>query len=270
MKRELLTEDTLKLIKERKEDSSKGDFGVLLSLCGCETMTGAAYLSSTAALRSGLGLLRFCGDEKTLVKMQSILFEPVFLNIDSISDAKCDAFLCGCGIGRSYDALLEGILTSTRVPAVLDADCINFLSMHMDVLEKIKCPTILTPHPGEMARLLQTDIASIQADREGCARRFATTHGVYLVLKGKGTVIAEPDGSLYINTTGSSALAKGGSGDVLAGVIASLVAQGYDLSLSCRIGVYVHGLAADRLALEYGKSGVLPSDLPKEIGRIIG
>lgn len=270
MKHELLTDDVLKLIIPRKEDSSKGDFGTLLTLCGSENMTGAAYLASMAALRSGVGLLRFCGNAKTLESMKRILFEPVFLPLEEIGNADCSAFLCGCGIGRTYDGELKSILERCEVNAVLDADCINFLAMHMDVLENMKCQKVLTPHPGEMARLCKLSIAEIQSSRESIALDFARRYDCILVLKGRNTVIAEPDGSVFVNTSGSSALAKGGSGDVLAGVIASLAAQGYGLSAAARLGVYIHGLAADRLALLYGKSGVIPSDLPKEIGRILG
>ena len=262
--------ETLKLIKERKEDSSKGDFGLLLTLCGSENMTGAAYLSATAALRSGVGLLRFCANQATLEKMQRILFEPIFQPLESISFEKATAFLCGCGIGRDYDDRLESILTSSPVPTIIDADGINFIAMHKDVLGKLKNPIILTPHPGEMSRLIGSDIAFVQSNRVNLASNFAKEHNLHLVLKGKDSVIACPNGDVFINTTGSSALAKGGSGDVLAGVIASLVAQGYEIESACRLGVYIHGLAGDRLALRLGKSGVLPSDLPMEIGRILG
>lgn len=270
MGRYLLGDETLNLIRPRKEDSSKGDFGTLLTLCGSENMTGAAYLSVMAALRSGVGLLRFCGNGETLEKMQRILFEPTFLPITEIDSVSRTAFLCGCGIGRNYDGLLAEILENCKTPCVIDADCINYLSLHIDVLGRMNCQRILTPHPGEMARLCKKSIDEIQASREEIASEFAESHGCILVLKGKNTVIADTGGNVFINQSGSSALAKGGSGDVLAGVIASLLAQGYQALDAARIGVYVHGLAADRLAVNYGKSGVIPSDLPKEIGRILG
>jgi NAD(P)H-hydrate epimerase len=270
MGRYLLDEKTLNLILPRKEDSNKSDFGTLLTLCGSKNMTGAAYFSAMGALRSGVGLLRFCGNEDTLNKAQQILFEPTFLSLEDIKNTNYTAFLCGCGIGRAYDEYLEEILLGCDVPCVLDADCINFLSQHIDVLGKMKCRRILTPHPGEMARLCKTDIASIQENREKLAMDFAREHKCILVLKGKNTVIADGSGDVFINQSGSSALAKGGSGDVLAGVIASLLAQGYRAEDAAKLGVYVHGLAADNLEKSLGKSGVLPSDLPKEIGRILG
>lgn len=263
-------EDTLKLIKPRKEDSSKGDFGCLTMLCGCAAMTGAAALSAYGALRSGLGLLRFSGNAETINRMQNIIFEPVFLPVGEIWSQKCDAFLCGCGIGRTYDEILPQILQECRVKAILDADCINFLSMNIDILERMKCEKLLTPHPMEMSRLCGLTVKEIQENREDIALNFARRYDCVLVLKGKNTVIAHPSGRLAVNTSGSSALATGGSGDVLAGVISSLAAQGYDLFTAAELGVYLHGLAADRLSLHYGKSGVLPSDLPKEIGRLLG
>lgn len=268
--KQLITNDILKSIRPRKENSSKGDFGTLLMLCGSSNMTGAGVLSAMGALRSGVGLVRFCGNKETLDKIQTMLLEPVFLPIEDIQNAKKTAFLCGCGIGREYDRQLADILEGSNVVSVLDADCINFLSQHIDVLGRMKCEKILTPHPMEMSRLTGKTVEEIQASREETAMNFATKHGCYLVLKGHNTVIAAPNGYVFVNTSGSSALAKGGSGDVLAGVIASLAAQGYTAEQAVKLGVFVHGLAADRLALQYGKSGVLPSDLPKEIGLILG
>lgn len=233
-------------------------------------MTGAAALSSLAALRSGLGLLRFAGDTETVRRMQQIIFEPVFISTEHIWNYPCTAFLCGCGIGRSYDDILPNILENCRVTAVLDADCINFLAENIDILERAKYTKILTPHPGEMARLCHTSVEAIQADRLGIAKEFAQKYNCVLVLKGFNTVIATPQGRLYVNTSGSDALATGGSGDVLAGVIASLTAQGYTAEDAAVLGAYVHGFAAERLSEKYGKSGVLPSDLPCEIGSILG
>lgn len=263
-------ESVLNLIKERKPDGNKGDFGCLTTLCGSINMTGAAALCSLAALRCGLGLLRFAGDEKTVERMQRIIFEPVFISARRIWDYPATAFLCGCGIGRGYDEILGSVLEGCTVPAVLDADCINYLAENIDVLERIQCKKILTPHPGEMARLCKTSVADIQANRVDAATEFAKKHGCVLVLKGMNTVIADENGNAFINTSGNNALATGGSGDVLAGVIASLTAQGYSPTDAAVLGVYIHGLAAERLSKRLGKCGVLPSDLPCEIGSILG
>ena len=265
-----LNENVLKLIKPRKQDGNKGDFGSLTTLCGSVNMTGAAALSTLGALRSGLGLLRFAGNEETVKRMQQIIFEPVFIPLEKIWEYPCDAFLCGCGIGRDYDRFLPQVLDNCKVTAVLDADCINFLAKNIDILERAKYKKILTPHPGEMARLCSTTVENIQADRIGHAKAFAKKYECTLVLKGYQTVIAHPDGSVFVNTSGSDALSTGGSGDVHAGVIASLTAQGYSEKEATAIGVYVHGLAAERLSEKYGKSGVIPSDLPCVIGSILG
>ncbi len=267
---EYLGKETLNLIKPRKEDSSKGDFGCLSTLCGCVNMTGAAVLSVLGALRSGVGLVRFAGNYDTVERIQRILFEPIFTSTDKIFDKRTTAFLCGCGIGRVYDRILPEILVNCNTPAILDADCINFLAKHIDILEKMNCEKVLTPHPAEMSRLLGCEVSQIQSNRQEIALEFAQKYNCILVLKGKNTVIADSKGRISVNTSGSNALSKGGSGDVLAGVIASLSAQGYDLYDAARLGVYLHGLAGDNLSEKYGKSGVLPSDLPCEIGRLLG
>ncbi|MBO4453078.1 MAG: NAD(P)H-hydrate dehydratase [Clostridia bacterium] len=258
------------LIRPRAEETSKGDFGTLCMLCGSRYMTGAALLSATAALRSGVGLLKFIGSDAMIKRMQKFIAEPVFVPIGKADLSACSAFLCGCGIAREYDGYIEPLLSECEKPCVLDADCINFISGHINVLKETHCPVTVTPHPGEMARLTGKTVAQIQNDRVNTAVSFTEEYGCITVLKGHGTVIACPDGRVFVNTTGSSALAKGGSGDVLAGVIASLCAQGYGPADAAVVGVYLHGLAGDMLAERYGKSGVIPSDLPPVIGKLLG
>ena len=158
--------------------------------------------------------------------------------------------------------IIEKIIKKADCPIVIDADGINALCRRINIIREAKKEIILTPHPGEMARLCSTTVENIQADRIGHAKAFAEKYECTLVLKGYQTVIAHPDGSVFVNTSGSDALSTGGSGDVLAGVIASLTAQGYSEKEATAIGVYVHGLAAERLSEKYGKSGVIPSDLP--------
>ncbi|MBR4799872.1 MAG: NAD(P)H-hydrate dehydratase [Clostridia bacterium] len=258
------------LIKPRKRDSNKGDFGTLAMLCGSRYMTGAAKLAALGALRSGVGLVKFFGSDGMIDRMQSMLAEPVFADISTFSEAKYSAFLCGCGIGREYDSVLPEVLRSCRTHAVLDADCINFLAAHKDLLKEISGGATLTPHPGEMSRLCGKSIEEIQSDRVRTALGFAEEYGCITVLKGYKTVIASPDGRVCVNGTGNSGLAKGGSGDVRAGVTASLNAQGYSPFEAACIAVYLHGLAGDRLSARMGESGVIPSDLPGEIGLLLG
>ena len=166
--------------------------------------------------------------------------------------------------------MLADLLTASEVPAVIDADGINFLAAHINVLKEMRCPAALTPHPGEMARLTGTDVREVERNRIRTAGDFAQKYGCYLLLKGSRTVIAAPDGRIRINTTGNSALSKGGSGDVLAGVAASLAAQGYDLFDALTVAAYVHGKAGERLSALYGAHGARASRLPEEIGRLLG
>ncbi|PKM62477.1 MAG: NAD(P)H-hydrate dehydratase [Firmicutes bacterium HGW-Firmicutes-21] len=264
---------TMSLIKKRPEDSHKGLFGTLISLTGSRNMTGAAYLSSMGALRSGIGLLKLAADIYTQTVLKGCLFEAVFIEPTEINKHTASAYLVGCGLGRDTDSLLHDLLPSLKKATVIDADGINFLAANINVLRSIcgnKNGLILTPHPTEMGRLIGKDTDFVQADRKGITARFASEYGCVLVLKGMNTVIALPDGSVAVNTSGNSGLAKGGSGDVLAGVIASLCAQGYSAADAAVLGVYLHGLAADRLVLKHGAHGLLPRDLPAEIGLLLG
>lgn len=156
------------------------------------------------------------------------------------------------------------------MPTVIDADGINFLASHIDVLKEMQAPAALTPHPMELSRLTGCGVEEINRNRVRTARAFAAEHGCFLLLKGSRTVIAAPDGRVRITVSGCSALAKGGSGDVLAGVVGSLAAQGYDLFDALTVGAFLHGRAGERLAARFGAHGALPSQLPEEIGRLLG
>ncbi len=262
--------DILEKLLPREEDTHKGSFGTLAMLCGCDHMPGAAYLSALGALRSGVGLLMTAAEGSLRTVLQTRLAEPVWIPMVSLPHPSATAFLCGCGLGRTQDDLLKELLPKINVPAVYDADCINFFSLHKDVLDGLSAPFVLTPHPMEFSRLTGHSVEKIQQNREALASDFAQKHGCVLVLKGHRTVVASPHGEVYVNTSGCNALAKGGSGDVLAGVIASLLAQGHSCLVAACIGVYAHGLAGEILAERKGMRGVLPSDLPEVIGRILG
>ena len=152
---------------------------------------------------------------------------------------------------------------------VLDADGINLMAPHIDRVKACKAPLVLTPHPGEMARLCGTTVDEVEKDRTGTARRFAKEYGVWLVLKGHRTLVASPDGSLLVNTTGNPGMATGGSGDVLAGMIASFLAQGMQPQQAAMCGVYLHGRAGDHAAERLGQHAMLPSDLLTELGPLL-
>jgi len=168
---------------------------------------------------------------------------------------------------------LQRLVAESRLPLVIDADGLNNLAGATAILKERAAPVVLTPHPGEMARLAETTVAAVQADRITCAREFARTFKVHLVLKGAHTVIAHPDGFIFINSTGNSGMASGGMGDVLTGLIAGFITQGFPISAACHLGVYLHGVAADRQAKHKGPWGYLASDviagIPSEIRRLL-
>ncbi len=260
----------LKNLLPRAEDSHKGSFGRLTLFCGCDDMPGAAYLATLGALRSGVGLVNVAAEGALRATLQARLAEPVWIKPASLPHPSATAFLCGCGLGRTRDDMLSKLLPQIKVPAVYDADCINFLALHKNVLDGLDAPFILTPHLMEFSRITGLSSEEIESNRLVVASDFAKKHRCVLVLKGHKTVVASPEGNLFVNTSGCNALAKGGSGDVLAGVIASLLAQGHSCLDAACIGVYAHGLAGERLAKQMGARGVLPSDLPAEIGKILG
>ena len=251
----------------------KGNFGKVLAVCGSVGYTGAPVFASRAAVRTGSGLV-FLGVPESVwpvaaVKSDEAMPFPLpeqggklaLAAERAVLDraAECDAVLYGCGIGRSAesDALCRKLLAVEK-PLILDADGINALAGHIDALrERRGSITILTPHEGEFLRA-GGDLAP---GREAGARRFAEEYGVYLVLKGHETVVAAPDGQMTVNTTGNSGMAKGGSGDILAGMILSLVGQGMGPLEACASAVWLHGRAGDLAAKEKGERGMTPSDL---------
>ena len=235
------------------------------------------YLSKLNLIKFSNGKFTWNGlpdmsDSETLGVLKNRLSEPVFVPfLSGKPSRRYTALLVGCGIGRVYDNVLGDILREQqRITTIIDADGINYIASHINVLTEMQGDIILTPHPGEMARLTGRTVDYVNANREECARSFAMEFRCVLVLKGNRTVIASPTGQVSICPVGCSALAKGGSGDVLAGVIASLAAQGVSPYQAACVGVYAHALAGDRLAAVWGERGVLPHDLPREIGRILG
>ena len=275
---------TVSIVKQalapRPDDAHKGTMGTLLSICGCYGMAGACLLSSKAALRSGVGLLK-CALPKSIYPIAAAgIWESVYLPLEETPDGKtaaanlpflrgqaADAVLIGCGMSVCDDtrALVRGFLEACDKPLLLDADALNCLADDPSVLRRVKAPVIITPHPAEMGRLLGVSAGEVNADREMTAKRFAADYGVIVVLKGAGTVTAAPDGRAVINTTGNSGMATGGSGDVLAGICASFLAQGKKPFDCAAAAVYVHGLAGDLAAERLGKISMLPSDIINEL-----
>ncbi len=269
-----------KAVAPRPDDAHKGTMGTLLSICGSYGMAGAGILSGTAALRSGLGLLKCALPKSIYPILAARLPESVYLpleenpdgrmsalNLPYLLEQKSDAVLLGCGLSVCDDtkAIVEGFIRGCEKPIVLDADALNCISDNSAILKDAKSPVIITPHPMEMARLCGVTAYEINKDREKTAREFAARYGVITVLKGAGTIIASPDGKARINMTGNSGMATGGSGDVLAGICASLLAQGKSPFDCACTSVYLHGLAGDFAAKRLGKISMLPSDIIDEL-----
>ena len=250
----------------------KGTFGKAYLLGGSVGYTGAPVLCAAAAERSGCGLV-FLGVPESVwpaaaVKCWGAMPHPLperdgRLSPDAEEEirrraAGCDAVAMGCGMGRGEesDLLLRRLLTVEK-PLVLDADGINALEGHIDTLSRRTCATVLTPHDGELARIG----GDMTAPREASAAAFAAAHGVYLVRKGHRTLVAAPDGRLAVNTTGNDGMAKGGSGDILTGLLTGLLAQGMEPFAACCAAVWLHGRAGDLAAEEKGRRGMTPPDI---------
>jgi hydroxyethylthiazole kinase-like uncharacterized protein yjeF len=252
----------------------KGQRGRVLVVGGSPGLSGAACLASEAALRAGAGLVTLAVPERLHdlmeIKLTEVMTTPLpetatgcisleaaRLILDHGAEADVLALGPGLGSGPELPAAVARIVGRAEVPLVIDADGLNALVGQLGVLAAKRAPLILTPHPGELARLANTTAAHVQAQRLPLARELAQQWGVVMVLKGARTIIAAPDGTCYINSTGGPALATGGSGDVLTGVIAGLLAQGLEPIQAAVAGVFVHGLAGDMAPGQLGGAGEL-------------
>lgn len=265
----------------RAADSHKGTYGTLLSVCGSYGMAGAAVLAARAAGRCGTGLVIAALPDAIYPIAATQLPEVVFAPLGETSAAghlhklapslkKATALLVGCGLGNSTATLelVEGLFSHANCPVVLDADGINAAARHISILETAHPPLILTPHPKELSRLLSCSVEQIQANRDAAALTAARRFNAVVVLKGHRTVIAEPNGATHVNTTGNPGMAVAGSGDVLAGMIAGLLAQGLSPWEAARSGVYLHGAAGDRAAKRLSQHAMLPTDILDELGAL--
>lgn len=270
-------------IPKKPLDSNKGTFGTVLCVCGSTGMSGAAYMAATGALRCGAGLIAVYAPESIYLplaaKFNEVMVFPLKAtpegslsaeNYDAVMARKADCLLIGCGVSRNPETaeLVRRIVKDATGTLVLDADGINAMAGHIDILRDSKADIILTPHPGEMARLLGVSAGEVQNARLKTASDFAGQNGVYVVLKGANTVIATPQGKLYINPTGNPGMAKGGSGDLLAGMTASFAAQGLPPAEAAMCAVYIHGMAGDRAAAKLSQYGMVPTDILEEIPTI--
>jgi len=278
--------------KPRHPFAHKGECGRLLSLCGSYGMAGASMLAGRAALRSGVGLLQAAVPQSIYPIAAANLWEAVFTILPETvagmldpspvlsqlkalsagSEHKPTAVLAGCGLSQEppLEPILEQWLPTVTCPLVLDADGLNFLSMHKDIARNIPGPLIITPHEGEAAKMLHVDVQEVRDDRLAAVRKLAVEYNAVAVLKGQGTLISSPDNPLiYVNTTGCSGMATGGSGDVLAGIIASFAAQGMSPLDAAVAGVHIHGLAGLRAARFKSNLSMLPQDLIERLPGVL-
>jgi ADP-dependent NAD(P)H-hydrate dehydratase / NAD(P)H-hydrate epimerase len=269
-------EDARGSLPLRRPDSHKGTYGHLLVIAGSRGKSGAAALAGMAALRSGVGLCTVATPEDALSDVLCHAPELMGIGLDDdkplgplhlealleAAEGK-DALVLGPGIarGKKTHQLIAHLLERFPGPVVLDADALNALSGRLEVLRAAQGPLVLTPHPGEMARLSGLSVAEIQSNRVAVARDFARAHKVVLVLKGARTVVALPDGRARINPTGNPGMATGGSGDVLSGICGALLAQGLAPADAASTAVYAHGLAGDLEQEWRGDLGLVASDL---------
>jgi NAD(P)H-hydrate epimerase len=276
------------LLPSRRKNSYKGDYGHVLVVAGSQGKTGAALLTAEACLRAGAGLVTLGTPASLMAIVQARVTEAMSLPLpdtgkgvllpEALDDilafsGKCDVIAIGPGIGvaEGIEMLMTGLVLKSPVPLVIDADGLNALCSALgtgqrirETLRNARSPLILTPHPGEMARLLSDTgqgIREIERDRIGVAVSFAKDTATYLVLKGVPTVVASPEGAVFINTSGNPGMATGGSGDVLTGIIAALLGQELEPIHAAALGVYVHGLAGDIAAGRLGMLSLIASDL---------
>ena len=277
---ELTHKDILNILPDRNPESHKGDYGKILLLCGSRGYTGAAALAAMGALRAGAGLV-YLGVPESIYEIEAIkLTEPIVISlpeengmlcgasIDKIKKLlpKMDAVLIGCGLGCSVGtfSVVKYVLESYSGTIVLDADGINVLADHIDILRGRTGTTILTPHDMEFQRLGGV----LSEDRIESAMSFSKQINAIVLLKGHRTVITDGN-TYYINTTGNPGMAVGGSGDVLAGIITSLLGQGITPLEAAACGAWLHGLAGDICADEIGQYGMLPTDMLNVLPRLL-
>ena len=274
------------LLPGRSKNTNKSDYGKALIITGSTGMTGAGCLTADACLRTGAGLV-YLGVPSSLTAIyETAIMETItipledrglgYLGKNSISPLmdsldKFNVIAAGPGLSMQTDVLevIKAIITNCKVPLVLDADALNALSKDVSILENKKAEIIITPHPGEMSRLTGRSTREIQENRISIAEEFSSKYGVITVLKGSKTIIASPDGTIYINQTGNPGMATGGTGDVLTGIIAGLVGQDLKPFDASAVGVYLHGLAGDNVVKIKGIHGLKASDLVEELPHTI-
>jgi NAD(P)H-hydrate epimerase len=280
---ELLSRESMReLVPARAADSHKGDFGRVVVVAGSVGRTGAAHLAALGALRSGAGLVTIATARSALPIIAAMMPEYMtesleetatgaidFAAVDRLLDIKADVIALGPGLGQdpSTAAFVQAVVERSGVPLVLDADALNAFREDPDRLAgRDGVDVIITPHPGEMARLIGVSVEQIQSDRLAHAREFAAAHRVHVVLKGHRTIISGPEGRSFVNLTGNPGMASGGTGDLLTGMIAAWFAQILDAEGACKLAVYLHGAAGDLAEADEGENTLLATDIAGHLG----
>lgn len=277
-------DDAARLLRPRDPEAHKGTHGHLAVIAGGLGKTGAAILAARAATRAGAGLVTIGCPSSVLPIVAAGIVEAMTWPLPDdgagglsygdgaaaerlLADKRAAAVGPGIGTGSDCEALVRALATARPLPLLLDADALTCLARigAGQAPAPGAAPLVLTPHPGEMSRLLGKDVATIQRDRLAAAREAAAVYDAVVVLKGARTVVAAPDGRAWINLSGNAGLAAGGTGDVLCGLVGSLLAQGYPAEEAAILGVFLHGYAADRIADRQGSIGLVASDLPEEL-----
>ena len=279
-------QDAIQKFPKRPADAHKGYFGHVLAIAGSAGYTGAAFLTSQAAALSGSGLVTLAVGKGIYpimaAKLTEVMVKPFFETKDcsmsllaekeliAFSD-KCDAVAIGPGISQNKETqqLVRILVGRLNKPMVIDADGINACVGHADILKSAKAKIVLTPHPGEMSRLIGKDVSEIQQNRKDIALKFAAEYNIVLVLKGRQTVVADPSGDVYVNETGNEGMATGGTGDILTGMIASFIGQGVEPFIAAVLGVYYHGMAGDLAMKEKGALSLLATDLLNKLPEVL-
>ena len=263
---------------KRKKNSHKGSYGKVLMIAGSKGMSGAAYLSAKAAYAVGAGLVQIYTHEENRVILQQLLPEAIITTYDTFDSEQLEKLIqwadligIGCGLGKSDTAerVMQYTLERALVPCVVDADGINILSKHMEWIEETNALIVLTPHMKEMSRMLQCSVKELIEQRMEKLHAFVERYKVVCVLKDARTLVAKEHQNTYLNLSGNAAMAKAGSGDVLAGVIVGILAQQCEPYTSACLGVFLHGLAGDMARDKKGAYSVLASDLVAEISSVL-
>ena len=280
---ELLTRERMReLVPARAADSHKGDFGRVLVVAGSLGRAGAAHLAAIGALRSGAGLVTIATPRSCLPIVAAMapeyMTEPLdettsgtidYAALDRVLDIKADVIAVGPGLGQApgTSAFVQGLLERAGVPLVIDADALNAFAGEPDrLMGRDGVDVIITPHPGEMARLLNISIEAVQHDRLQHATAFAANHRVHVILKGHRTIVAGPDNRAFVNLTGNAGMATGGTGDLLTGMIAAWFAQLLDAEAACKLAVYLHGTAGDLAEADEGEVALVAGDIAARLG----